>query len=137
MKKKVNRASSKIQAQYDGMNVYPITPDDLSKFLAFADSLPLLNTKPKTIIDDNGKEVIIRVKNGCRVRNKHGILYETVGSHGIVKKFSMCTANGVLYIDGNRVGKRKTKEFNSFFGGDIEDQPTKFWERMQRTCFGI
>ena len=75
-----------------------ITAENLKKYLAYCNSLPML------------------YKEAVNVRNRKGLLVGRISKRGVFKYFGVVSyQNRIIYFDGNRLGKRKEREVWNFF----------------------
>ena len=114
--KGVKRAAEKYQHLWKKMGG-TISAERLNYCLAEIDKLPFINRKAHL------------------VRNRHGVLVEIVGIKGSSKKIGVDKCGGVVYFDGNRIGKRKLLMVKSFHNEALLEQlngmsPHKVWNKM-------
>lgn len=68
------------------------------------------------------------------IHNRHGVLVETIGKQGNSKKIGVANHGGVVYFDGNRIGKKKLLMYKSLYNLDLtkqlNDSPNKVWNKI-------
>ncbi len=109
----IKRADEKYQILWKEMS-NSIKTDRLEEVLNILESLPTINKKSHWI------------------RNKIGICVETVGKKGKSKYIGIDNCGGIIYFDGNRLGKRKLKLFYDCNSGKMVDK--KILTKIHKQC---
>ena len=91
-KKTIPRADRKYQRLWEEMSG-SIRTERLDEILSILEPLPIINKKAHFI------------------RNRIGVCIETIGTKGKSKYIGIDNCGGVIYFDGNRLGKRKLNLF--------------------------
>ncbi len=97
-KKTIPRADRKYQRLWEEMSG-SIKTERLDEILSILEPLPIINKKAHFI------------------RNRIGVCIETIGTKGKSKYIGIDNSGGVIYFDGNRLGKRKLKLFHDCWSG--------------------
>lgn len=93
----INRANLKFQLLWNELG-NNISSQRLNEVLKILEPLPILNNK------------------ALKIRNRNGVCVETVGKKGKSKYIGVDLCGGVIYFDGNRLGKRKENLVKEMFG---------------------